>query len=326
MKKVYFLIPAGILKPTTLFSGIEVFEKANEFCFARSRNNFYDVKIAGSSLDQSLLNGHFSIKISDVKRLPRPDLIIIPGQHEHTSYSTKENQDLLKWLIRQYRNGTELASLCTGAFMLGATGLLADRECSTHWRAQESFRKMFPDVNLRIDKVITDNKGIYTAGGATSSLNLLLYLVEKYNGREAAVYCAKILQIDIERTSQSPFILFEGQKEHDDDEIKKVQNYIEKNIDAKLTVEYLADKFFISRRSLVRRFKKATHNSPVEYIQRIKIEAAKRKLERKRKTINEIMYSVGYTDVKAFRNMFKKVTGISPTNYRNKFNKEFLKH
>lgn len=324
MKKVCFLIPVGTLKPTTLFSGLEVFEKANEFYLARSKKIFYDVKIAGLSLNQNLLNGHFSIKISNVKSLTRPDLIIIPAQHEQNNYFTKENQDLLRWMIRQYKNGTELASLCTGSFMLAATGLLANKECSTHWKAQESFREMFPDVNLRIDKVITDSKGIYTAGGATSSLNLLLYLVEKYSGREAAVYCAKVLQIDMERTSQSPFILFEGQKAHDDDEIKKVQHYIEKNIDAKLSVKYLADKFFFSRRSLVRRFKKATNNSPVEYIQRVKIEGAKRKLERNRKSINEIMYSVGYTDVKAFRTIFKKVTGISPTNYRNKYNKEFV--
>jgi len=231
----------------------------------------------------------------------------------------KQNKELIDWITQQYQGGSEIASMCTGAFMLAATNLLKGKECSTHWRAENDFRALFPDVKLRVDKIITDNSGIYTAGGATSSLNLMLYLVEKYNGREAAVYCAKVLQIDLDRNSQSQFVLFEGQKNHDDEEIRKVQLFIEKNLDEKITVGYLADHFSIAKKSLVRRFKKATNNPPLEYIHRIKMEAAKRNLEHRRKTINEIMYSVGYTDEKASRNVFKKITGLSPINYRNKF-------
>lgn len=324
MKKVYFLIPHGTIKPTSLFAALEVFEKANDYVFHKSGKTFYDIKIVGSNINQPLHNGMFSIEISDYRRLQRPDLIVIPAFHENTNYSTKENSELMAWLVKQHKLGAEIASLCTGAFTLAATGLLKNKECSTHWKAEQSFREKYPDVDLRIDKVITDSKGIYTAGGATSSLNLILYLVEKYNGRAAALYCAKILQVDIERNSQSQFILFEGQKDHDDQEIKKIQQYIEKNTDAKLTVESLADKFAIARRSLVRRFKKATNHSPIEYIQKIKVEAAKRNLERNRKTVNEIMYSVGYTDAKAFRTVFKKVTGISPIDYRQKYNRELV--
>jgi transcriptional regulator GlxA family with amidase domain len=320
MKSVCFLIPAGILKPASLFSALEVFEKANEFCLAQSKKNFYDMKIAGSSLNQTLLNGNLSIQISDIRKLQRPALIIIPGLHEQTDCLSEHNRLMIDWIIKQYNKGSELASLCTGSFLLAATGLLANKECSTHWKAEPYFRKMFPEVNLQVHKIITDSKGIYTAGGSTSSLNLMLYLVEKYNGREAALYCAKVLQIDIERNSQACFIIFEGQKNHDDDQIKKVQYFIEKNIEEKLSVELLADKFSISRRSLVRRFKRATNNSPVEYIQRIRMEVAKRKLERNERTVNEIMYAVGYTDIKAFRTIFRKVTGMSPTSYRNKYN------
>ena len=129
--------------------------------------------------------------------------------------------------------------------------------------------------------------------------------------------------IDINRSSQAPFVLFEGQKNHVDKDILRVQKFIEANVEEKISVEELAGKFNISRRSFVRRFKKATNNSPLEYMQRIKIEAAKRHLERGRLNINEVMYSLGYSDVKAFRGMFRKITGISPINYRNKYNKEF---
>lgn len=315
------MLPDVPLKPTSLFAAIEVFEKANEYYIKNYERPFFDVKIAGVGVEQSILNSHLVIRAQSIYNIPKPDLIIIPAILVMNDRSIRRNKDLIEWISEQYQGVAELASLCTGAFMLAATQLIKGKECSTHWKAEHDFRQLFPDVHLKVDKIITDNRGIYTAGGATSSLNLMVYLVEKYCGREVAIYCSKILQIDLQRDSQSQFVIFEGQKNHDDEEIKKVQLFIEKNLEEKITVEYLSDRFAIAKRSLVRRFKKATNNPPIEYIQRIKMEAAKRKLEQRRKTINEIMYSVGYTDVKAFRNVFKKITGLSPIDYRNKFAK-----
>lgn len=320
MKQVCFLLPDELLKPSTFFAALEIYEKANEFGVKQQNKPFYNVKIVGSSNIQDIHNSQFAIHAVDVKNVSRrPDLIIIPGLHVPNDSCFERNKHLINWMVMQYKAGAELASLCTGSFFLAATGLLKNKECSTHWKAESEFLKMFPEVKLQTDKIITDSKGIYTAGGAYSSLNLILYMIEKYNGREVALYCAKVLQIDIERNSQAPFIIFKGQKKHDDDQIKEVQLFIEANVEEKITVEYLSDKFSISKRSLIRRFKKATNNPPLEYIQRIKMEAAKRSLESNRKNINEVMYSVGYTDVKAFRNIFKKVTGLSPVEYKLKF-------
>ena len=181
------------------------------------------------------------------------------------------------------------------------------RNCSTHWFAANEFRQMFPDVRLVEDKLITDENGIYTNGGAFSFLNLLLYLVEKYYDRQTAISCSKIFEIDIDRSSQSPFTVFLGQKNHDDEPIRKAQLYIESNYYDKISVEDLA-----------------TGNSPVEYLQRVKIEAAKKSFETTRKSVKEVMYDTGYSDFKAFRNVFKKITGLSPFEYRNRYNKEFL--
>ena len=153
-------------------------------------------------------------------------------------------------------------------------------------------------------------------------MNLILYLVEKYAGRETAVFCSKAFQIDIQRDSQSPFTIFIGQKEHEDEPIKKAQEFIESNFQDKITVDRLATMFALSRRNLERRFKKATANTIVEYIQRVKIEAAKLSLESSRHNVNEVMYKVGYSDTKAFRTTFKKITGLSPIQYRNKYNRE----
>jgi transcriptional regulator GlxA family with amidase domain len=176
-------------------------------------------------------------------------------------------------------------------------------------------------VHLVPDQVITGEGGIYSSGGAFSSFNLVLYLVEKYAGRDMAILCSKVFQIEIERNSQSPFMIFNAQKEHEDDVIKKAQAFIEKNYSEKITVDELASMLAISRRNLERRFKKVTFNSIVEYLQRVRIEAAKMSLERNRENVNEAMYKVGYTDVKAFRTTFKKLTGLSPLEYRNKYSR-----
>jgi transcriptional regulator GlxA family with amidase domain len=180
---------------------------------------------------------------------------------------------------------------------------------------------MFPEVGLVTEKIITDEQGIYSSGGAFSYLNLILYLIEKYAGRDIAVLSAKVFAIEIDRDSQSPFIIFQGQKEHEDEPIKKAQVFIEKNFQDKITVDQLASMFALGRRNLERRFKKATSNTVVEYIQRVKIEAAKMNLEKLRENVNEVMYNVGYTDPKAFRTTFKRITGLSPIEYRNKYNR-----
>src|SRR5690606_4836880 len=176
--------------------------------------------------------------------------------------------------------------------------------------------------NLVDDKILTDDAGIYTSGGAYSYLNLLLYIIEKYAGREMAILLSKAFMIDIDKESQSPFIIFQGQREHDDVSVKKAQEIIEKNFQEKLNIDVLAEQLALSRRSLERRFKKATSNTISEYIQRVKVEAAKKELETGFKNINEIMYDVGYNDIKSFRGTFKKITGISPAKYKNKFQRE----
>jgi len=231
---------------------------------------------------------------------------------------------MIDWIAAQYKNGAEVASVCTGAYLLAATGLLDGKSCSTHWIAADSFRSMFPRVHLQTDKLITDENGIYTNGGAFSFLNLMIYLVEKKFDRQTAIYCSKVFQIEMDRQSQSAFIIFKGQKQHGDEMVKEAQTYIESNFNERLSVEHLSARFAIGRRNFDRRFIKATGNTPVEYLQRVKIETAKRAFETNRKTINEVMYEVGYQDVKAFREVFRKITGMSPLEYRSRYNKEVV--
>ena len=257
-----------------------------------------------------------------ISAVKKTDLIIIPSLNHNYEKAVKGNQPLIDWIAKQYKGGAEIASICTGAFLLASSGLLDGRNCSTHWAVADNFRNMFPEVNLQTDKLITDENGIYTNGGAYSFLNLVIYLVEKYYDRQTAIFCAKVFQIEMDRSSQSAFIIFKGQKLHGDEVVKKAQAYIENNLDEKISVEHLSAKFAVGRRNFDRRFIKATGNTPVEYAQRVKIESAKKAFETCRKTVNEVMYEVGYSDVKAFREVFRKITGLSPLEYRLKYNKE----
>jgi len=321
MKRVVFLIADGVLKPSSLFNAIEVFEKANEFLVQRTGKPFYDIRLAGTNLKQPLVNGLFTLQIASLKTAEKADLIILPSFAENDDFGIRKNRSALDWVVEQYHAGAEVASLCTGTFLLAATGLLEGKPCATHWKAAAYFRQLFPELKLHTNKIVTDQQGVYTAGGAISSLNLVLYIIEKYNGREAALYCARVLQIDIDRNSQTPFIIFEGLKDHKDEVIRSIQKFIEQNIGDRLTVEQLALRSAMDRINFTRRFKKATQLSPADYVQRVKMESAKRLFESTSMQINEVMYEVGYIDSKAFRETFKKIAGMTPGDYRNKFNK-----
>jgi transcriptional regulator GlxA family with amidase domain len=262
---------------------------------------------------------HADLLLDEVERT---DLIFIPAFVGDLKTAVETNKDFIPWLIKQREKGAEIVSLCVGAFLLAKTGLLDGKQCSTHWRAADEFRRTFPGVDLVTDRIITEDGGIYTSGGATSYYNLLIHLVEKFTNRETAIRTAKVFAIDFERDSQSSFIIFKGQNRHADKEIKKAQDFIENNFQGKITIDELSSQVALGRRSLERRFKEATNNTVAEYVQRVKVEAAKKSFETSRKSITEVMYDVGYSDTKAFRGAFKKITGMTPVDYRKRYNKE----
>ncbi|MBS1600556.1 MAG: helix-turn-helix domain-containing protein [Bacteroidetes bacterium] len=306
----------SIVDPRTMFVGV------NDFLEASGREPMFNVQMVGLTKEIKLSKGVFTIHADAVfKDVKKTDLIIIPAPSGDLKTVLKKNEDFYPWIVQQYHNGAEIASMCIGAFMLAATGLLNGKECSSHWKQANEFREMFPEVTLVDGRIVTEQDGLFSSGGATSYWNLLLYLVEKYAGREMAITASKVYALEIDRKSQSPFIMFNGQKKHEDEPIKKAQEFIENNVTEKISVEGLSSKFAIGRRHFERRFKKATNNTPAEYIQRVKIEVAKKQLESSNKNVNEVMYEVGYVDNKAFRTIFKKITGLSPAEYRNKYNK-----
>ncbi len=322
MKHISILVPRGAVALSCIEGPFILFNKVNELLVSTGKQPLFEVQLVGITKDTQVYDRLFKVS-PDVamEEIVMTDLIIIPAVNGDMNSVVDANKDFFPWIDKQHKAGAEVASLCVGAFLLAATGLLHGKKCSTHWTATTSFKEMFPKVELVSDKIITDENGIYSSGGANSFWNLLLYLLEKYTNREMAVLFSKYYEIEIDRNSQSPFTIFQGQSVHNDEPVKKAQEFIEQNVADKISVEDLASKFAIGRRNFERRFKKATNNTPIEYIQRVKIEAAKKSLEASRKNVAEVMYDVGYSDTKSFRSVFKKITGMSPVDYRNKYNK-----
>lgn len=326
MKHLTIIVPAGQGNNlSSIVGAYKIFTKANEYWKQNGNKEVFTIQLAGVSKKVEFYDGLFTVKPhTDISAITKTNLIIIPSLNHNYQKAVKENKQIIDWIEVQYKQGAEIASVCTGAFLLASSGLLDGMSCSTHWSAAENFKRMFPKVNLQVDKLITDEKGIYTNGGAFSFLNLIIYLIEKYYDRQTAIFCSKVFQIEMDRNSQSAFSIFTGQKMHDDEVVKKAQTFIESRLRDKITIEELSSKFCVGRRNFDRRFIKATGNTPIEYSQRVKVESAKKAFENSRKTINEVMYEVGYSDVKAFREVFRRLTGMTPIEYKGRYNKEAI--
>lgn len=298
------------------------FHTANEFLSTFGKKPIFEVEYVGLNEYVPANNGEYTVKTNRLlKDVTETDLLIIPPTFGDTTKGIQANAEAIPYFKKLYKNGSSLASLCIGAFLLAETGLLDGKKCSTHWAHISDFRDRYPEVEVEDGAIITEHDNIYSSGGASSLWNLILYLIEKYADRETAVMISKYFALDIGRDNQSQFAIFKGQRNHNDVEIQKVQDHIEKHYEDKITIESLANLINTGRRTFERRFKEATNNTSIEYIQRVRIEAAKKFFEASRKNISEIMFDVGYTDTKAFRDTFKKITGLSPIEYRNKFAK-----
>jgi transcriptional regulator GlxA family with amidase domain len=250
------------------------------------------------------------------------DVVIIPpmkaGQEDINSLLAK-NSKLIGWVREKYEQKSEIISLCTGAYFLAESGLLNNMPATSHWNVIEDLEQRYPLIDFKPDHVVTHSKAIITGGGGFSSLNALLYFIEKNCGKEISVSLSKFYALDYGRTSQNIFTTFSGQRRHDDHDIHKAQSYIEKEFTTEISVEQVASQVNMSRRNFIRRFKSATSLNPIEYIQRVKVEAAKKALETGENNIADVTYSIGYNDLRTFRTVFKRITGLTPIDYRNKY-------
>ncbi|PPK85055.1 AraC family transcriptional regulator with amidase-like domain [Neolewinella xylanilytica] len=297
-----------------------LFESVNRFLAEAGRPAPFAVELVGDAQAIQVNDGTFTIHPDRLlSEAGDTDLIIVPALSGDLGEAISRNAALRPYIRRQYERGAEVASLCLGAFLLASTGLLDGKSCSTHWGFAHEFRRRFPAVHLLDGGIVTEAEGIYTSGGGLSYWNMLLHLVEKHVDRATAIRAAKYFAVDIDRSTQSAFAIFQGQKEHNDVAVLRAQSYIEKHVAERIAVDALASLVSLSRRTFERRFKEATHYSVLHYVSRVKVEVAKRQFESSRKTVSEVMYDVGYSDNNSFRSIFKRMTGLTPAAYRSRY-------
>ncbi len=253
-----------------------------------------------------------------MEEIQQTDLIIIASA-TYIEKILEKNPELVPWILGHYEQGAHVASICTGAFLLAETGLLNGKSATFHWGFTEIFRKRYPRVKVEHDRMFIDHGRLYCSAGVSAGMDLALYLVEKFCGRPAAVESAKTMVLDMGRTIQTPYECLLVPGDHGDPLVMKAQRWMEQHQAEAIDYEGLARKFRMSRRSLERRFKKATGATPLGYLQQLRVESAKRMLEEGTLTFNKIAYRVGYEDISFFRKIFVRLTGLRPKEYQQRF-------
>ena len=301
---------------------LDVFETVNRLSLDEGMDAPFKIQLfyTGKATEQSRTSVFPGYQPINIAHAETQDLLLVPSFiNENIAGAISDNQAAVPWLIQQYQAGAGLASFCTGAFLLGATGLLNGKVATTHVNASKAFTAAFPKVKLEAEKTVTHDGRLYTSGGATSSFHLMLYLIQQYCGKEMTVRVAKLFAIDMDRQKQSYFSTFEISRNHSDDLVAMAQQRIETAYHNTGTIEEMIRDIPASRRNIVRRFKQVTGITPIEYLQQTRIQAAKKLLEQTAEQMTEVIYKSGYNDPKAFRKVFRKTVGMTPTEYREKF-------
>jgi len=321
MKKVTILGTYNTMA-TTLFGPMDILNQAGRLWNRVNRSDptpYFDVTIA--SPDGGPIRSVNNIHIQPhccIADIEQADLIIISS----ATYIEKilgKNPEVIPWICHHYEKGAHIASICTGVFLLAETGLLNGKSATLHWGFTDIFRKRYPHVKLEHDRMFIDHGRLYCSAGVSAGLDLTLYLVEKFCGRRAAIESAKTMVLNMGRESQAPYEYFLAPIDHGDTLIAKAQKWMEQHQTEQIDYERLAKEFRISRRSLERRFKQAVGVTPLGYLQKLRVELAKRLLEEGTQTFNEITYHVGYEDIPFFRNIFIRLTGLRPKEYQQRF-------
>lgn len=321
MKKVTILAMYNTMA-STVVGPMDVFYQAGvmwNYFNGQKLSPYFEVKVVTTNGEPfKCLSGIRMMPEGSIHDVRKSDLIVISSILD-IDKTLRIQSDVIDWLKSHYRRGCHIASICTGAFVLAETGLLDGKTATTHWGFADQFRKRYPQIALKPERLITDEGDLFCSGGYNAGTDLSLYLVEKYCGHDVALQSSKSVISDIGRTSQAPYAIFQYQKDHNDNRILTVQEWIENNFDQTFNYDQLARNYGMSRRTFERRFKTATGDTPLIYQQRLRVEAAKRLLEDGNRSFDEITYQVGYEDSSSFRKVFLKQTGLRPTEYQKKF-------
>lgn len=248
-----------------------------------------------------------------------PDLVFVPSFGLDLDGALRRNAPVVAFLRDAHAGGARIAGVCSGVALLAAAGILDGRRATTHWGLLTTYRARFPSVDWQPDAIVSEDGGTYCGGGVYAALDLALYLVEKYRGRELALECARSLLIEMPRDCQAGFAVLPVGNRHEDDVVLRAEEWIRQHCREDIHFEALAGRLGMSPRNFIRRFKRATGLAPVDYVQRLRVHAARRMLEDGEATVQDVCGRVGYSDPAFFRSVFKRHTGLTPATYRKRF-------
>jgi len=308
---------------STAMMPVEIFH-----CAGRLWNDLHDrpsqpaFRVKTASLDGRLVRNAFGIGVTphvSIDAVERTDIVVVSTSGLDLDLHLVANSALLPWLRRQHAQGALIVGVCMGAAYLAEAGLLDDRVATTHWGLCAKFAERYPQVHWRPELFVTEDSRLLCSGGVFASVDVSLYLVEKLCGHEVAVQTAKALLLPMPRTHQTGYSMLPVSKPHADERIRAAETYLQVNFREDIPIPFLADRAGLGVRTFVRHFKAATGRLPADYLQAVRIEAAKVMLETDGRPIQLISSDVGYDDVAFFRSLFKRITSMTPTEYRAHF-------
>jgi transcriptional regulator GlxA family with amidase domain len=254
--------------------------------------------------------------INDIKH---SDIIIVPSSGWDVQDRIAKNTSLLPWLRKWHSRGAYIAGVCTGVAFLAECGILDGKRATTHWGVAEILRNRYPKVRWQTEQFVTEDGRIFCSGGVYAAIDLSLYLVEKFCGHEIALKCAKSLLLSMPRGRQSGYSVVQLSRPHSDEKIRETEEYLQQHFDGDISIDRLAERVGMGPRNFIRRFKAATGRVPGAYLQMLRVSAAKEMLETGTSSIQTVSSKIGYEDIGFFRNLFKRHTGMTPGEYRERF-------
>lgn len=279
-------------------------------------------RVRTASIDGGSVTSPYSLSLKPefaIHNIKRTDIIILPACGLDMQDRIARNASLLPWLRKWHSRGAYIAGICTGVAFLAESGLLDGRQATTHWAVADTLSQRYPKVLWRPEQFVTEDGGVFCSGGVYASIDLSLYLVEKFCGHEIALQCAKALLVSMPRSRQSGYSVLPLSPPHSDDKISQTEEYLQEHFDGDVSIDNLADRVGMGPRNFIRRFKAATGRLPGAYIQMLRVSAAKELLERGAASIQTVCSKTGYEDIAFFRSLFKRHTGMTPAEYRNRF-------
>jgi transcriptional regulator GlxA family with amidase domain len=306
--------------PSMIVGVMDIFAFASSHYQASDQKDLFDISIITETGLPANGFSKFAIHAQrSIKTKSEFDLIYIPGFVGEVEGIIIRQKKLIDWLKKQYHKGVILAAACNGNFILAETGALDRKKATTHWSLANTFRQRYSQITVEPEKILIDNGQVISAAGVTAYLNLAIFLVGRYGSKDLALASAKIFLVDSGRKIQTPYQMFHVAKNHGDDEVVQVQEWLEANYSKAITLEEMTHVCNLTKKTLTRRFRKVTGDSPMSYLQKLRVENAKRLLESEKVAFNEVTWRVGYNDISSFHKVFKSETGLTPTEYRSKF-------